>query len=442
MNAFLRVFRTTAGPPVLLAGLVFAALLVAGCPPAFPPDGGEASPPVYNNTTDKTNNGADFVGSAACSACHPEIAAVHFAHGHAHKLTPVQGAPPAYPAQGTRAAVPDPPDGFEWTDIAYVIGGYTKKARFVDLGGYILTTGVAGVNTQWNLDFPPNGNRAGFVAYEPGATAPKPYDFSCFQCHTTGPAEQRAGAAFPEFQDNRPGLMGTWEEPSIQCEACHGPGSNHIPNPSARNLFVDPTGAATCNACHNRPYDSQTGEIPAGGGYIQHHEQWPELRASGGHASFPCTTCHDPHASVIYDRAAAVRTDCTACHADMDLAFHEGKVFTRGAYREPLACESCHMPFATKSASAATPEIVGTSGRMGDTRTHIFRIDTRPVDFSGMFTGDGGQVVRDAQGRAAVTVDFVCLRCHTEDATVQNSAFPLSVESAAEIALGMHRSAR
>lgn len=394
------------------------------------PGGGD---PVFNNTTDKSNNSASYLTSSACAACHPDIGAWQNVHGHAHKLNRVQGGPPIYPPEGVRAGVPTPPDGFTWNDVSYVIGGYNKKGRFIDNDGFILTTGLTGKKTQWNLDLPALGRSPEFVNYESSATTPKPYAFSCFECHTTGPMEQDASA--PMFQENRPGFMGTWVEAGIQCESCHGPGSNHVPNPEARDIYVDATGAQTCFQCHNRPFDSQTGEILASGGYIQHHEQWPELRASGGHADFACTVCHDPHRSVLYDRANAIRQTCTDCHPDRTMGFHDGKVFVRGDYVEPLTCESCHMPFATKSAASADPAVVGALGRMGDTRTHIFRISTDPVDFNSFFTTDGKQVVRDAQGRAAVTVDFACLRCHNE-VTLPTLAF--SVERAAEISLGIH----
>ncbi len=32
--------------------------------------------------------------------------------------------------------VPDPPEGYTWEDISYVIGGYGWKARFIDLEGH------------------------------------------------------------------------------------------------------------------------------------------------------------------------------------------------------------------------------------------------------------------------------------------------------------------
>ncbi|MEW6251695.1 MAG: multiheme c-type cytochrome [Planctomycetota bacterium] len=424
------VFRLRTALVAAIPGVVVLGL--GGCPPGTTPD---PNAPVYNNTTDKTNNNARYIGSAACRACHPDADAAQIIHGHAHKLTRVTGGPPVFPIVGV--TVPNPPAGFSWADISYVIGGYTKKARFIDQQGFIITTGFNGVNPQWNLAFPPNGTTGGFVPYEPTAGARKSYDFQCFQCHTTGPTRQDEDLL--QHQDNRAGIPGSWQEPGIQCEECHGPGGNHVPNPPARDIFVDLTGTATCNTCHNRPYDSLSGVIQSKQGYIDHHEQWPELLASGGHSAFTCITCHDPHTSVTYDRANALRQQCIDCHPNQNMALHAGKTFVRGSYVEPLTCESCHMPYVTKSATNAPASVVGQTGRMGDTRTHIFRINTNPVDFRGMFTADLLAVARDEQGRAAVTVDFVCLRCHTDNTAADNSAFVLPLDSASEIALQIHQ---
>lgn len=423
----------------LVAGvLVFGCSWVLGqfgCNSVPPPDGNDVGQPAYGNTSDPTNKSAAFVGSGTCGACHSSIEETQRIHGHAHTLKRVQGAPPVYPPEGDRAGVPNPPESFAWEDISYVIGGYIRKARFIGNDGFVLTTGVDGVDTQWNLTFPANGTTSGFVPYHADQETPKPYDFSCFTCHTTGATPQDEDE--PLFQDNRPGFLGTWAEDGVQCEACHGPGSNHFMTVDNEvvidtgSIFVD-TSADLCGECHTRGNDPKV--ILASGGFIRNYEQWPELLASGGHSEFSCGACHKPHVSTNYDRDHAIRNDCTACHADQNMAIHSGKVFIRDGYVESLSCESCHMPFATKSATAASTDVVGDVGRMGDTRTHIFRIDTKTTDYTSMFTPDGGEVTKDAQGRAAVTVDFVCLRCHNG----VGNAFALTVDSASAIGNGMH----
>lgn len=96
--------------------MLLPTLLGTGCP-VTPPTPDE---PVRGNTTDKTNGNARFITSSACRECHAEISNWQLIHGHAHKLTRIEGHAPVFPAEGTRAGIPNPPEGFAWTDIAYV----------------------------------------------------------------------------------------------------------------------------------------------------------------------------------------------------------------------------------------------------------------------------------------------------------------------------------
>jgi hypothetical protein len=61
-------------------------------------------------------------------------------------------------------------------------------------------------------------------------------------------------------------------------------------------------------------------------------------------------------------------------------------------------------------------------------------INTTPVDFGSVIASDGRELQVDAQGKAAMTVDVVCLRCHNGG----GSAFELSLSAAAAIADGIH----
>jgi hypothetical protein len=397
---------------IVIATLAVSA--ITGCPETAPPVNG------YANTTDPTNRGATYVGSAACSACHPGYAELSRLHGHGQALKVASGAPPEYPSEATRAGVPQPPPGQQWSDISAVVGGYIHGANFVDANGYLSPV-------QWNLTFPPNGTVAGFG---PASGTATPFSFDCFRCHVTGAVPRTPDN--PQSQGGRPGIEGTWAQAGVQCEACHGPGSRHIPNPAARNLYVN-SGTVTCAQCHQAGTDPNV--IPVAGGYINMAAQVNELRASGGHADFACGVCHEPHASTLYDPDRGVRNECRVCHATQNMALHQGFTLQRGDYTETLTCVSCHMPFTGLAASTAGPDVLGnTPGRMGDVRGHVFRINPDAKTYAQMFTPDPSAVLKDAQGQAGVSVDFVCLRCHTE----MSNAFPLTVNLAAQIARNMH----
>jgi hypothetical protein len=421
--------RTRGSTAVTPCVVVVCAALLAGCGTY-----GGTNPALiwtFNNTSDQTNNEASFIGSAACAACHPDKPPLVAIHGHSQALTAIEGLAPQFPPQGTRAGVPDPPDGLPWSAVSYVIGGYIHGANFLGTDGFVMTDGVQGFNTQWDLSFPPNGTTPSFAPFMTAQVTPFPFQFdTCFKCHATNPQPQDPAA--PLFQENRPGILGTWSEAAVKCEACHGPGSMHAPDPQARLMFVDSTNG-TCARCHLQGNDPNV--IVVQDGFINPNTQYSELLASGGMSNFNCTVCHDPHISTFYD-PQGIRNNCVACHPDQNLALHEGVTFVRDTYTEQLNCVSCHMPFAGRSASNAGPAVVGTlGGRMGDVHTHIFRIDTVNPTFVQMFNTAGTQVVKNSEGEAAVTPDFVCLRCHNG----VGNAFIISASGAATLGATLHQ---
>ena len=306
-----------------------------------------------------------YAGSDACATCHPAKYNDFMVSGHPWKLKKKEIA--------KNSPLPLP-SGYTWEDISYVIGGYKWKARFVDNDGYIITNEQSdeGGNTQWNQLV---GTWSDYHADEPNGT--KPYD--CGNCHTTG--YEKEGN-----QDGLPGMIGTWSEPGVGCEACHGPGAEHIKTADPTKIKIDDS-AALCGSCHIRG-DKET--IPAKGGYIRHHEQYNELLASP-HSKTSCTACHDPHKkaefSITEDKA-----ECATCHGSVNDAFIGSTMEQAG-----LTCVSCHMPKATKSAKPL-------GKYQGDIKTHLFRINTDAS--ASMFTEDG------SQAKDFVTLDFACLSCH------------------------------
>ncbi|MFQ5491928.1 MAG: multiheme c-type cytochrome [Phycisphaerae bacterium] len=370
---------------------------------------------------------AVFLGATTCSSCHAEVGETYALHGHAHALTAIQGEPPDFPEIAQPSQSIEPPDGLEWEDISFLIGGYTKAANAVDSGGNLLVDDSTGDYVQYNRAHPVTGTPAGWAPFEQDQVTGQP--FECFVCHTTGAErfEDNGGRR----QGNRPGIGGTWAEGRVGCEACHGPGSRHIPAPEQGNITVD-SSAKLCGTCHSQGDPPE--QILVEEGFLLGNQQFAEVQASP-HADFNCTVCHDPHRSVTYDRERAIRNECQTCHQERDLASHEGKVFTQGDYTEALACTSCHMSLASKTAISATQERTnGNGGRIGDTRTHVMWINTEPVGLTDVLGAEDGVWPTDEQGRAAITLDFICLRCHTG----LGNAFPLNLAAAAGIAPNLH----
>ncbi len=326
--------------------------------------------------------GAQYAGKDSCKQCHTGEYDEFIKSGHAYKLNKVvNGKPPKYPF----TEVTELPKGITWNDVSYVIGGYNWKARFVGKDGYIIT-GSAGDSdylNQYNFANPVVGTDAGWAKYHPGEKRP----YNCGTCHTTGYNPD------PEtHQDGLPGMVGTWAEPGITCERCHGPASLHVANPYSAKLEVNRDGEL-CGECHIR---ESIEAVNASGGFIRHHEQYEELFQSK-HVTLDCNICHDPHLGVIQLRKAdkpTTRTQCSNCH------------FQQAKYQDSdvhvvmkVNCIDCHMPRVTKSA-------VGNAKKFtGDLRTHLMAIDSLQID---QFSADGKTAL------SQLGLNFACRSCHVE----------------------------
>ncbi len=174
----------------------------------------------------------------------------------------------------------------------------------------------------------------------------------------------------------------------VHCEQCHGNGF--------ASMNVDRT-AEACGICHYREAapGAEVNVIPAGGGFIKHHEQYNEHLA-GPHANMNCATCHDPHKRGEFSIKEG--KECTDCHVAIAASYANDPMAGYG-----VECKDCHMPYASKSANQLGPF-------EGDVQTHLFYINTD--DTASMFTEDGAYVALDDNGKGATTLDFACLRCH------------------------------
>jgi hypothetical protein len=343
----------------------------------------------------------NYAGSSVCQGCHNNVNPnlnyniweEYSKTGHPFKLNGVSGAAPTYPAN-TSPGLPNTPNGTTWSDFAYVIGGYGWKARWVKTDGRVFT---ANDSAQYNLD---DGS---WVAYHLGED--RPYNYGCFKCHTTGAVETGSWNGVPLDS------LGEWSEPGVRCEGCHGPGGDHAGDPFniSPPIQGDSLKFDNCGECHQR--GGKTNAIPASGGYIRHHEQYNEMKASkhadGVGPDLTCASCHDLHIPGRYPLAAgsglsAIKTECSTCHPNHEITITDGS----GTRVKNIDCEDCHMPNASKSAIGMPKG----NGWEGDVATHIWAINTDAVPRDSMF--EGGFVKLDGDGLAKVTMDFTCLQCH------------------------------
>lgn len=310
--------------------------------------------------------GASYVGSEACLPCHQQQYNDFILSGHSLALQKVDG------PDCCRTPLPE---GYSWHDISYVVGGLRKKANFLNREGYVVTAGRDGaeLKTQYNIE---TGSWAYFFKDEK-----RVYD--CGRCHTTG--YNPAG-----HQDGQEGILGTWAKVGVQCERCHGPGSEHCSDGDKKKITVDRT-VQLCGECHS---NGDKSKVPTKVDYVLNHAQSNEL-AAGGHAKLVCVTCHNPHKAAKF----SILEECRSCHREQAKDYIGSTMDLVG-----VTCVDCHMAKAVKTATMH-------SKFNYDTRSHLFTInpDAKVSMFYDEDIAGGGKVT---YARGFITVDFACLGCH------------------------------
>ncbi|MCA9916568.1 MAG: NapC/NirT family cytochrome c [Anaerolineales bacterium] len=335
-----------------------------------------------------------FVGSEACAECHEEIYDVFMLSGHPHQVTAVtNGEAPQYPF----SEVSDPPPGYTWDDISYVIGGYNWKARFLDQNGNLIT----GEQAQYNLNNDELDLGDDWVAYHADE---ENLSYDCGTCHTTGysPIGNQDGLA---------GIVGSWAIAGVQCEECHGAGSQHAESPITVRLTINRDGES-CNECHTEGITLM--DFVSENGFISHQDSYDDLYQSK-HMMIDCVVCHDPHTGVVQLREAdlaTVQANCEDCH------FAQAQ-YESGHEGVRVDCIDCHMPQMLQNAVGDPVQYTA------DVRTHVMAINPTQLD---QFNEDG------TLATTRISLNFSCRGCHNPDGRAPEA----SDEQLLGLALGYH----
>ena len=391
------------------AGLA-TALLFAACgegPPKFPP----ADP-----TRQTTSASGDFAGAEACGDCHANqyAAWARSTHGRAGGapttetvLAPFDGQPIRF---SDATARPRAADGRWYFEITWQGESWALDVAAVVGGGHMRGGGTQGFVTEW----------------ADGTVRFLPFDWSAtggfWFCNTNGrrdegwrPIDEAMSLAdcadWPPFRvlgsearfQNCQGCHGSqiqvtrtdggayhtsWTSLRVECEACHGPATEHVDwakaGGSTRDGAPGDNGIRSlgtlgvegslqvCDACHSLKGQLQEGHVTGAGDLAAYYSlglAWLDGRpytTDGRVASFAyqgthrssacymggamrCTSCHEPHAGGYWDANRAPLPSpfddgqCTACHASK--AEDPGTHTRHTPDSDGSRCVSCHMPY-------------------------------------------------------------------------------------------------
>ncbi len=315
-----------------------------------------------------------YVGSNACAECHSEIASTQSASEMAKAAFRLSGGAAGQPAGGdfesgsyTYRFVPgDAPPGYslEVTSnghsisypVAWTMGvGVHGQTYLLDRNGELYESQASSFSLIHRLGLTPGHKPAeeGSLENALGIPLKGGEALRCFACHTTASSANSR-------------LDITDAVPGVHCEACHGPGLDHVNAMEAGQTalgrqaifnpaLLSPTSSIDfCGACHRTTLDVIMKE-PEPGAYTIRFQSYrlEESRCwkTTQDARLACTQCHDPHASLVRD-TRFYDQKCLSCHSPGKGAKHGASGGARVAVpricpRATANCTSCHMPRST-----------------------------------------------------------------------------------------------
>ena len=330
-----------------------------------------------------------YIGSAQCAECHADELHTYQQTAHSQALAEID--PQAQPPDGQFEHEPsgrtyrvyrsggalrhreqlsgiDDDELSQDYAVKYAIGsGRHGRSYLIEDRGFLIESPITWYESRQAWGMSPGYDRRSHQGFE------RAIDAGCISCHA-GRAENIDGAL------NRIAI----HEQAIGCEACHGPGSTHAAERrAAKSAAADVRAAANetiahpgklsrdlseaiCARCHlqsdaaalvsgrdvgdfrpGRPLAEyridyrldRAGSLMKVAGHV---EQMRLSRCYQKSDSLTCTTCHNPHAAIPPERAAAeYRNKCLECHTSAAC----GADAAERTKTEPADnCAACHMP--------------------------------------------------------------------------------------------------
>lgn len=274
----------------------------------------------------------EYVGSQVCLGCHADRWSSWAGSHHASMVTPIN----------TPSDIP----GFDKATEEQK--AELLKADFVVSGGRFLAKEHETGKLEF-LKYEWMHNEGVWMDYdEPGSI----WQDRCMGCHVTGSVPAGLGHEPEEF--------------GIGCEACHGPGRDHITGKGDPSKITLNASADVCGQCHNSGYKMADGNRwvygyrpanallelegivpravnPEETPNLGHHKTYGEWLVSG----------HGPKAVLAPASTGHATNECYACHTQegREAASHDEEfVFDANKQYASISCVTCHRPHSLSKA--------------------------------------------------------------------------------------------
>jgi DmsE family decaheme c-type cytochrome len=207
------------------------------------------------------------------------------------------------------------------------------------------------------------------------------------------------------------------------CETCHGPGSAHAQNPTAKGLIIGYTKdsgtpiavqTGTCLSCHQGgPRDHWLGSVHQRNG-------------------LSCSDCHNPMAKFSVEgllAKASINDTCAQCHRDVRLQFNRRSHMPLPEGQ--MSCDDCHNPHGSLTSPLLKTNTVNeTCYQCHAEKRGPFLFEHAPVreNCLNCHTPHGS----NQQSLLVAPIPFLCQQCHS------NLGHPNDLQTPQSLATGAH----
>ncbi len=401
---------------------------------------------------------SDYIGTQACGFCHEVQGAAHTASLHGQALVE-QGNDDSLPDDLRQRFIDGAVVDLGGASATLAVAGDQLQVALEDAAGSLRTLQVDGwigspqhasvpwtelgeqaypLPIAWKAEeerrsgYPDNQaalhpyeldrwfDGSGNFASDDAPPAQTSADATCLPCHSTGYQLTLRSDGGVDMQAVSGG--GRWLEPTVSCEACHGPGQTHRDTTIDNKLWtitapekLDPDRQHdVCAQCHSRtealgtglphPFLTEVGAFQSGmvlSDFVDSAaEHWPsgaavlsrmqsdelQLSAHGEAGAYnqQCFDCHDPHDSTTDDDGQPIEASlrlpsednslCLSCHQGLSFQGDDALVAAHGGHgfydptniTEAGRCTGCHM------AGTATSFVFSDLSGGGDHPSHLF----------------------------------------------------------------------
>ena len=345
------------------------------------------------HTTETPQEQWQYTGSASCKECHHKFHDLWASSRHGNSfnvvndefvkanLPPHEGSIEIAGAKYTadvenKVIIEDGPEGIKKYPMKYAVGGKNVFYLITELEGGKMQTLPLGYDVmlkKW-YDMAKSGVRHSHeFDDEPYHWKDYPYTFNsrCYGCHVSQYSQNY------DFETDSYSTV--WKEAGINCEACHGPASEHIrvckeamkqgkmPEDLAMIMVVQSHGStpeqvdSACSCCHTKGAAITPSYLP-GEDYYDHFDlatyenvdYYPDGRDLGENYTFTswslspcaknskldCMYCHTSSGRYRFHDDAKANDACVECHKSK-----VDNIVKHSRHREGATkCIQCHMP--------------------------------------------------------------------------------------------------